>query len=1510
MLELSGFRVLEMMMSNEEIQVYRVERLADHVRMIAKTTSDKLIASDITSAFQYEYEQLLRLKGKGVLVPYGLEMAGERPVLLLHDYVGTTLNQVLHTRRTSMRLEDLLGVAIAAVDCIHQLHQADLILHEITPSYLLVSEDLKEVRLLDLRACQADEGQIQHSMSTRKMDDILPYLSPEQTGRTGMELDTRTDVYSIGVILYEWFALCQPFQSQNALDIVYHHLAIQPEPIYKINRSIPRMVSEIVHKCMEKMPEARYASAYGIRSDLQECLVQYRVSGKVHDFTLAERDVSDQDIVLGALLGRRKEQQTLLQALGRASDGSMEVVWVCGREGMGKTTFVSDTLRKSLPPKSYFVHSTCTPIPNVPPYALWVQVIERLVAHILTVNRFQADVWRERILDAVQGYGSLLVEKIPRLELLISAQQDVSELPVEEAQASFRLVMKRFLQLFMGQDQTLILFFDDLQWIDDASLHFLYDFIDDSETEHVLIVGAYREYDNDVPLPQQRLIKQMIDRGKETEQIRLKSLEMQELQQELGLVLHRNANEMAELAQVLLNKTEGNPLLLKQFLQELLESKKLHYDESSRTWRWDIQQIVEMSVPETVATTLERAEVEFLCTHYASVKDQLQLLLGKSATNMEKAHILIRMIQLEISQNHYDEVIAIGEKALGLLSYRYHFSPSKYELGRQWLRVRRKLRKHPVQSMTNLSTMTDERHITAMTVLADMSDAIYFVNKDAWFYSILLMLEMTLDYGLIPQASHAFSSYALVLEYKFHDYESAYQWGTLACEVAKSEPGLYVQAFTSFALCHESWRRYEPSFLLKYASAAGEDALQSGNIWRANYSILVICGMLFQFGHPLKDIYLRLLSQAPKMQKEASDLHWKQGAILAQMIATITGYQAAKNPFKETDIMDPTFVEGVNGDHHQFILELICMYQYITGYLFGDLQTAMHAMEQIMSKFESRKGQLIEQFSHYYYYVLLLKEAYEEGSKQEKADALRKMKRCMQRLKIMASRSPENYGHKYLLAKAELARLMRKNPRLLERYYSLALDAARKNGHTHDVAIIAECIANYGIRSGNTFIARVYMNEAYDAYYRWGAFAKTADMEKKVGHLLKIKRESSDLERVDYISIVQSAQALSGEMEMSRLLHTVMRIMLKNAGAEYGALILIDEDSWVVEVYGTPEQLQIESFPLDQAEHLLPTAIIRYTARTKEELVIDDVASNDLFERLIYSKSKELKSMLCLPILHQNKLIGVLYMENNLSSGIFTKERVDVLKLLASQCAISITNAELFTGLEQLKNSLEDEVVKRTHALEKSMQATSEALAEATVYAERNRIAQEIHDIVGHTLTSTILQIEAGKRLLQKDMDSAVVRLKEAQELVRHSLNEIRNSVHMLKEDKYYNIVQALNQLIQETERNTGATIHAEIDPVMHLSLIQKKVLYHALQEGLTNGIRHGNSTEFDFTLRNEATSVQFRLADNGMGVSQIEMGFGLKMMRDRVEQLNGTLYIDSEPNKGCLLRIQIPHSV
>ncbi|SDF45140.1 Predicted ATPase [Fontibacillus panacisegetis] len=1691
MLELSGYRVVEELGGNEEISLYRVVRIEDNLSMIAKVTSDQYSGPGRMPSFQYEYKQLLELRGNGVLEPYHLETVGGRPVLFMRDSGGTTLKGMMQAQRDSLKLSNLLEVAIAIVACIRQIHREQITLNEITPLHLMVSKDLRDVKLIDIQASSVKEG-LTNPLPTNegRLESALPYLSPEQTGRTGMVSDYRSDFYSIGVILYEWFAGCLPFELQNALDLVYHHLATTPDPIDIKNKSIPRVISNIINKCMEKMPDARYASAYGIYSDLEECLIQLRVSGKVQPFPIANRDILEKWVISDGLFGRRDEEQILVEALNKASRGESVVVWVSGSAGIGKTSLVVETLGREVPSEMFFAIGKPKLSASVEPYAIWIHVIEQLVSHLLTSNQLQVEVWRLRILDALQGYGGqVLIDMVPRLQWLVGEQHivdnDNSMLRRDEG-TELHLVMDRFFGLFFENDQPLVLLLDDLQWVDEASIQYLDHLLLARDAKYVMIVGAYRDQELTPLHPLRQLVMHFRDKQVQMEEIHLTAYDHQALKQMLSPYFHVTLNGVDELIDVLLHKTGGNPLFLKEFLQKLSDHKLIFFHEHDRVWQWDIRRIAGWSVSDQMAASLSsqiidmdnralhiltrsaflgkcfdiealsivagfqaiecsewaqstvksrllepvhgkresyifqhdrirqsayelateqersqlhlaigwllagrmragedvqvfevlehlnqvvhevigqgkrlelvelnltaglkhkqsatfetareylqqatelldgacwdscydlsyraykaRAEVEFLCDHLDCAHELLILLLEKAATDFDKAQVSIIMTRLEVNRDHYEEVIIFGKMSLKWLGIQYHLTPSPLNLVTHWMRVQRKLRKHSVEMIGKLAPMTDERYRLAMSVLVDISNVCFITNNDGWVSCILTMLEMTLDYGMTPEASICFAGYALMLNYQSRKYDEVYKWGKLACEVSKKEPKLYAQACNSFSLCYHSWIKYEPNLLHGFAEDISKGNWQFVDLWHANQSMLINGAMLFEFGHPLNDIYSKLMSHSSSFLRNNNRSHWKQGAIFAELISRLTGYRESDDPFIGTDVEAESFKDNLTEGAAQQLQELIYLYQYITSYLFGDYHQAYRILQQTLHTHSPRKRRIADSSSYHYYLVLVLKELYAAGNQREQQKYLNQVYRSVKSLKIMARQCPEMNLHKYLLAKAELAGL-KQNDRLAEQLYEEALASARSRGYIHNVGIIAECFAKYGLRTGKSMIAKLYMNEAYEAYLKWGALAKTAEIKKKYGYLLQFKRDN-DLDRIDYLSVAMSAQALSSEMEMDRLLDMLLRIMLQNAGAEYGALIFDYDGKWMVEAYGTVRKLHVESIPLHAAEHLVPTSIVGYTARINEEVVLHNAASNDAFKRNDYVKDKGLKSVLCLPIMYQSKLICLLYMENNLSTGVFTKERLDTLKLLSSQSAISIANAKLFSGIQYLKNNLETEVEERTRSLEKSMQLASEALAEATVYAERTRIAQEIHDIVGHTLTSTILQIEAGKRLLDKDRDSAVVRLKEAQDMVRHSLSEIRNSVHMLKEDKYYDIEEALHQLILETERNAGVSIHAMIDPIEHLTLMQKKVIYHALQEGLTNGIRHGHCSEFSFSIRDDGSSVQFRLADNGTGSSEMKMGFGLKMMRERVKQLKGTLNIDSEPNKGCLLRISLPYSM
>lgn len=1686
MFVMPGYQTLGVIRNHGDIQLYRISRHSDGLSFIAKTTHDEYPEPVMVEAFQYEYGILKKLGGRGALEACSLEMIADRPVLLLMDMAGDTLEQVLRTYTPGFELPDLLRMAAAIADCLVHLHRERITLNEVTPSHLMVNPLTYEVKLIDIRMCSTDTGKGPLSASSRP-DAFLPYISPEQTHRTGMTPDYRADFYSLGVILYECLSGNLPFEHHDVVDMVYRHLADTPEPLHHRFPFIPRTLSEIIRKCMEKMPDERYASAYGIRSDLEECLNRLRVSDELEPFELGRQDIPERWMVPTQFYGRHAERQILLEALRRAAGGSVEMVVVSGAGGIGKTAFIMESLDQSARVECFFVRGKFEPDQNAPPYDIWIQLIGKLISQLLTESKLQTEVWKLRILKAVDGYGTLLIERVPELELLIGQQPSVQPLPPAEAQQRFHLIMNRFIQLFLRPDCPLVLFLDDLQWADESSLQYLVYLLEDRTTKHLLIVSAYRDQDIAIIRDVEDLFT---DSNVTRNRIHLQSLALNEVNQLLSDVMRGEGADIEKLAVVLLKKTEGNPFFLKQFLQDLIVNGHVFFDESNRKWSWDLSFIAEMNIPDNAVSYLtdrlqelprstmnvlgyaanlgcqfdldtlsliakrskkelsveleaavgfsliqivngaaepfykfqhdriwqaanafvpeeeradlhwnigtlllerlhrsdsdggavfeavnhlnqaverlllpeqrasmaelnlnagltaknstayetalrymrhatdllaaghnwetnyeltfqafrERAELEYLCTNSQTAQDLFELLMSKAATDLDLALICVLKMQLEASRDNYAEVISLGRRALGLLDVDLPSEFGSFGLTIQWLKLMRKMRKHSIDELTHLSPMSDEARIVAISALVHTGNAYFYVDRKGWLASTFAIIDMTLDHGMTPEASIGFMGYALFMYYQFRNDTETYKWGMFAYRLSKPYPQLHVRTLTAFALCYDSWRQYDPALLGTFTENAGKIGLESGDLWQGNQSVLINCASLLQYGHPLGDIYERLISNSGDFIRQNNDLHTKQVIVFIAILIRLTGVRSPEDPFDITHVEESEFAESVHGDSFRMVEELVCIYRYLSGYLFGEYREANEALMRSAAILDSRKdaGDYILQN---FYESLVWAQLYDEAPAGERDEYMKKLRKRLKNMKQHTLRCSNNYQHKYLLMKAEMFRLLGKN-RQAEELYQQSIEAARQYGHIHDLAMAAECYGKYGLRQGKQHLAKIYMTEAYEAYIQWGALAKAADLKQKHHHLLHLKRESG-LERVDTLSVMMSAQALSGEVEMGRLLDSLMRIMLRNAGAEYGAVIFDYEGRWTIEAWGVSEDIHIESVPLEGESDIVPAAIVGYAARTQEEIVLHDASNEGMFVRNPYVMNKGLKSVLCLPIMNQNKLICVLYLENKLSRSVFTPERLDVLKLLGSQCAISIANAKLYTGIQYLKETLEQQVEERTRSLERSMRETSAALAEASVYEERNRIAQEIHDIVGHTLTSTILQIEAGKRLLYKDMQGGVQRLNEAQDLVRHSLNEIRGSVHMLREDKYAQLANMLHELIRDTERNAGVIIHADIHDLPEwLSTAYKKTIYHALQEGLTNGIRHGESKEFHFSLMPVGYELEFRLQDYGVGARMIVMGFGLKAMRERVEQLGGSLSVDSRPGQGCLLRIDLPYQM
>ncbi|WP_214626328.1 histidine kinase [Paenibacillus agaridevorans] len=1684
MIVIQGYRITESVGGDEKVGFFRVVGQEDDTRYYAKTPYDVYAGREQFDAFRSEYALLRKLEGKGALQPLRLEETGERPVMLFRDDGSLTLEQLMRTTGPSFPLQEKLAVAIALSECIRRLHDSRISFNELTPDRLLIRSDCSSAEVWDLRGCTVEKLPGAGHVAMRRSRRAWPYLSPEQTGRMGIVPDYRSDFYSLGVMLYEWLTNQHPFEVNSSIDYVYHHMATVPVPACERNPSIPRMLSDIVARCMDKSREHRYDSALGLKADLEECLTQLRTSGRMNTFRLGVRDTAGRSGIEDRLLGRQAERDRLAEAVRRViTEGGTYAVWVCGGEGQGKTMLVTDTIRRVLPANGLFVMADSVETADLErPFGLWTDVLDQLAAYLFSLEQGELDVWKARIAEAAAGMESSLPRLAPRLTMLLdsaaaveSAWEDVPK-PGDAVHLIWGL-----LKPFMDQNRPLVLFLDRLERCGPASASVLAELLLDHSDRSVLVIGAYREEELPGTSRIHDLLKLPIGDGEEAlPPIRLQSYD----EPSIGKLLHQlwpgDIADIGEITGLLLGKTDGISLHLNQLLTQMREEGMVAYDERERVQRCDLARVAAIELPEAIAALrtaligqmspreqvllgtaaflgrqfrirdleeiagcskeecmqglatpamrllvrsidgdlfafeheairqsaylsipVERREElheeigwrladmrgkpgsvplsellvhlnrpdarhtaakrvalaelnleagtaakermnireaePFLKTATGLLKDEwdncyplvfkvnkeltqadillkryddaacrAEDLLKRAATDADRVQAYILMLQMEKSRENYDEVLRIGRLALALLGQRYPDKPGITEVLRSWSSMRWRLRGRSVEALGKSAPMKDERVKLAMSVLVYMSQSSFVLHKGEWACAIFRMIELTASHGLVPESGHGFASYALLLDFVFRRYDTAYRWGKVACDVARDQPDIYAHVYSTFSICFLSWRKHEPDFLMKFGNEVRDSVIQTGDLALFNWTSMINWALQIEFSYPLGSIYDSLMANAEYFLLPEADNHIQHAAILADMLVKLTGKKSEQDPFPpvplHTDVVLDVAADGDNFVRSQNL----CVNFYITGYLFGDYQKALQALDQCESMIRSNSNQFFDISSQHYYVVLVLDGLCEAANDAEKENYIGRIKRSLSALKALAKKVPGHHLHKYELAKAVLSRLKGEFSHA-EKAYESALEAAHKGGYIHDCAIIAECYAKYGIRRNKPLISRFYMNEAYEYYVKWGALAKSAELERRYGHLLQQgRRGHAETESIDYLAVMKSAQSISGEMRMENLLSMLMDTMLRNAGAEYGALLIQEDKQWSLEVYGTARELKHARTPLEDARGLVPASIISYAIRTGEEIVLHDAAKSS-FGRNDEVLHGGLKSVMCLPIRIQNQLIGMLYLENNLAAGVFTQSRRDVLALLGSQCAISITNAKLYESIQFLTNHLEEQVEERTRDLEKSMEANSEALAEMTVYAERTRIAQEIHDIVGHTLTSTILQIEAGKRLISRDAESAESRLGSAQDLVRHSLNEIRNSVHMLREDKYYDIEEALHTLIRETELHAGVVVHTRIAPIGHLSFLHKKVIYHALQEGLTNGLRHGGAKAFSFTLIFEAGQYRFRLADNGVGAKTIEPGFGLKMMRDRVKQLHGKLDIELEPGKGCMLRIDLP---
>ncbi|MEG4457202.1 AAA family ATPase [Microcoleus sp. N9_A1] len=656
------YKIIEKINEGLNTVVYRAERREDQTAVIIKALVADYPTLEEIMQLRHEYEISRHLNLEGIVKPYGLENDRHGIALILEDSRGEALKKFLKSRQ--LKLKEFLKIAIQLADTLAKLHENKIIHKDIKPTNIIITPATLEVKITDFSIATRLSRETQTLSHPTLLEGTIAYISPEQTGRMNRSIDYRTDFYSLGITFYEMLCGEVPFNATDPMELVHCHIAKQPIPLWEIlsakeqksrleitsdnptskiqNGEIVKAICDIVMKLLAKTAEDRYQSGYGLKADLEQCLNQLEETGQNCNFIPGERDKSGQFLIPQKLYGREAQVATLMDAFDRASAGTSEIMLVSGYSGIGKSCLVYEIHKPIVGARGYFIAGKFDQFKRNIPYGALIQAFEELIRQLLTENPEKINFWKQKVLNDLGQNTKVIIDVIPELELVVGEQPEVPKLGASESQNRFNLAFKQFIHTFTQKAHPLVLFLDDLQWADSASLKLVNVLLTDRDSQYLLVIGAYRDNEVSPTHPLMQTLGSISSSGAIINKIILQPLTLStvnqlvadtlgdncssavppvtcfseqdgEIEQE-SLLAKNNNNEIEKcklLAELVYNKTQGNPFFLTQLLTSLYAEKLLTFDFRIGKWQWDMGQIhsvaiADYNVVELIAKNIQK----------------------------------------------------------------------------------------------------------------------------------------------------------------------------------------------------------------------------------------------------------------------------------------------------------------------------------------------------------------------------------------------------------------------------------------------------------------------------------------------------------------------------------------------------------------------------------------------------------------------------------------------------------------------------------------------------------------------------------------------------------------------------------------------------------------------------------------------------------------------------------------------------------------------------------------
>ncbi len=645
---LRGYCIIEIIYLGLKTVVYRGIREKDEKPVIIKMMRNERPTFNEIAQFRNQYNITKNLNLPSIIKTYSLENYCNGYALIMEDFGGISVDrrmegyllpgnfkqvstsQPLDTdisttqeteENTSFALKRFFHIAIQTTAAIDALHCSRIIHKDIKPANILINPTTQEVKLTDFSIASVLPREIQPLTSPNLLEGTLTYISPEQTGRMNRGIDYRSDFYNLGVTFFELLTGTLPFSNDDLMELIHCHIAKQPPKVKSINSSIPAVLSEIVNKLMAKNAEDRYQSASGLKHDLEVCWQQYQETGSITSFELATKDISDKFIIPETLYGREAQVKALLTTFEEVSKGKTEMVLIAGSSGVGKTVIVNEVHKPIIKNRGYFIKGKFDQFQRDIPFSGLVQAFQDLIKQLLSETDTQIERWKAKIMSALGEQGKVITDIIPELEMIIGRQLEITELSGNAAQNRFNILFQKFIQVFAIRKHPLVIFIDDLQWADNASLEFIQllmyktTFIEkpsslssafnnegfDNENKKALfVIGAYRDNEVDDSHPLELTIRKLEKTEKNINILTLEPLTQGQLNLLVANTLHHQEATTVALTQMVFAKTRGNPFFCNAFLKSLYNDGLIKFSFEISKWEYDLNKIQALSLSDDI----------------------------------------------------------------------------------------------------------------------------------------------------------------------------------------------------------------------------------------------------------------------------------------------------------------------------------------------------------------------------------------------------------------------------------------------------------------------------------------------------------------------------------------------------------------------------------------------------------------------------------------------------------------------------------------------------------------------------------------------------------------------------------------------------------------------------------------------------------------------------------------------------------------------------------------------